>query len=150
MMNGVSKWIAFAFVLMGLGIFLWVYIEKESSRNISSLSVDLKEAKKALTKHCREMTNQLAEQGIANSFSEVVYNLHEPKLEKEPILRELPKCFSIEPSSTRIAEVAIFSSDDFASSTAEKVGDIQFQISVLDKVTRNKLAEAAFFIGGTQ
>jgi hypothetical protein len=149
-MNWTAKILALILVFLGGALLYLVYQSGKTDREVSSLSVDLHDAKKALAQHCREMTEQLAKEGIANSFAEVEYTLHEPKLKSEPILKDLPKCFSIEKKSSRIVEVAIFSSDALDGSKSDKVEDIQFQISVLDRATRNKIAEAAFHIGGAK
>lgn len=129
---------ALVFLVSAVLVALSAILPEESQNKVKAIF--LSDEQKVLFAECEQVRKQLKEQGLPSQFSSVDYRVRDQRLEKDPILKDLVKCFPSSPKSNLKLEVELFSSDYQNESSA----DLQVQISAFDVKSKNKVAELGF------
>jgi len=100
----------------------------------------LTESQVDLLEQCRVSMQTLRSQKLPETYKTLKINIRDHRLENDPILQDIKRCFAIDRKSKYSGELEIFSSDfqDVRSN------DLQVQLGVFDLDTKNKVGEVGF------
>lgn len=113
-------------------------LPRESKMKVQTILMSSEQ--KTLFSECEIMRSQLRDQGLASQFKNVELQIRDERLKKDPIIKDIRKCFVLSEGSPLRAEVELFSSD-FGN---EASADLQVQVSVFDLKSNNKISELGF------
>ena len=125
-------------IMVAILIMVGAVLPDDSQLKIQSLF--LNDEQKALFKECEKVRQKLRSQGVSSQFQVVVFKVRDQRLQTDPIINDLKKCFPIKPKSENELEVEVFSSDY----EHEISSDLQVQLSVINLKSHNKVTELAF------
>ena len=129
-----------AIILVATAFFiaLGVLVPEESQKKIKTFF--LSPEQKVLFSECEAARQKLKEQQVPLKFSSIEFKVRDKRLEEDPILNDLKKCFATSEKSPVQLEIELFSSDWNQQSS----NDLQVQMSIFDTKTKNKIAEYGF------
>ncbi len=133
-----SKLIGLILICISAFVAMSLFMPEVSQQELKAIF--LSDTQKALFAECKKARTVLREQKLPTVFAQVQFSVREKRLEKDPILQDLKKCFAVNEKSSVSLEVEVFSSD-FGNWASD---DLQVQISVFDVKSKNKLSEVGF------
>lgn len=89
---------------------------------------------------CEKINNEVLQLGYPYLFNSIQVFIRDEDLHKSSFLSELKTCLTQEKEAPLDIEIEIFNSDH----VADKGHDIQFQISLFDSTSKNKVFEFGF------
>ena len=129
---------ALALLIAAILIGTSALLPEESQKKFKTLF--LSPEQKVLFSECQAARQKLKEQQVPLQFSAIEFKVRDLRLEQDPILTDIKKCFSISDKSPVQLEIEVFSSDW----NQQASNDLQVQMSAFENKTKNKIAEYGF------
>jgi hypothetical protein len=133
-----SKLIGLILICVSAFVAASLFMPEVSQQKIKAIF--LTDTQKALFAECERARTVLREQKLPTAFAQVQFLVRDKRLEEDPIMQDLKKCFAVNEKSPVALEAEVFSSD-FGNWASD---DLQVQISVFDVKSKNKLSEVGF------